>query len=193
MRAYGFLAQVMPWTDPDLELLYLYGRLLQTKLPAAPGDPGLDLSDAIILTHLRTVATAENIDGSLTEGDPTPGTALPGAGEGKQTDPPREHLSVLIQNLNDKFGMNLTDADKVWFEQQKQAVKDSDEARVVALNNDRDGFLIFLEQFAKDAIIDRHESNGMLFNAFFEKPGFAQALMEYLAASYDELRDEDAG
>ena len=191
IRAYGFLAQVMPWTDPDLELLYLYGRLLQTKLPTGGTDPTVDLSDAVILTHLRTVATAENIDGSLDEGDDTPGKSLPGDGEAPQNDPPREPLSVLIQTLNDKFGMNLTDADRVWFEQQKQAVKDSEEARVVALNNDRDQFGIFLAKFAQDAIIDRHEANGLLFNAFFEKPGFAQALMEYLAGSYDELRDED--
>ena len=75
----------------------------------------------------------------------------------------------------------------------KQAVKDSDEARVVALNNDRDAFRLFLQRFASDAIIDRHEANGMLFNAYFEKPGFAEALLDYLSGSYDEIRDEGAG
>ena len=31
----------------------------------------------------------------------------------------------------------------------------------------------------------------MLFNAFFEKPGFREALLDYLATSYDEIREED--
>jgi type I restriction enzyme R subunit len=88
--------------------------------------------------------------------------------------------------------MSPTDADKVWFEQQRQAVKENETARVVALNNDRDQYRIVLDKLAEDAIIERHESNGQLFNAFFEKPGFREAFLEYLASSYDEIRDEDA-
>jgi len=182
----------MSWTDADLEQLYLYACILATKLPAAPGEQIPELSDAVVLTHLRTEAIAVEADASLTQGDDTPGVALPGGGAGRQNEAPRELLSVLIDTLNEKFGMNLTDADKVWFEQQKQAVKDSGEARVVALHNDRDQFRIFLERFATDAIIDRHEANGMLFNAFFEKPGFAQALMDYLGGAYDEIREAQA-
>ena len=71
-------------------------------------------------------------------------------------------------------------------------MKDSGEARVVPLHNDRDQFRIFLERFATNAIVDRHEANGMLFNAFFEKPGFAQALMDYLGGAYDEIREAQA-
>jgi type I restriction enzyme R subunit len=190
VRAYGFLAQVMSWTDPDLEELYLYTRILQTKLPPAPGEQLPQLSEAVALTHLRTEAIAVEVDASLDEGDETAGSAFTGEGRGRENDPPRERLSILIEQLNERFGMTLTDADKVWFEQQKQAVKDSDEARVVALNNDRDAFRLWLERFASDAIIDRHEANGTLFNAFFEKPGFAQALLDYLAGSYDEIRAE---
>jgi hypothetical protein len=49
-----------------------------------------------------------------------------------------------------------------------------------------------LEKIAEDAIIERNESNGQLSNAYFEKPGFREALMEYLASSYDEIRQDDA-
>jgi type I restriction enzyme R subunit len=189
VRAYAFLAQVMGWTDPDLESLYLYGRMLQAKLPPAPGEQLPQLSEAVVLTHLRSEKSYEG-DASIDQGADAPGSARPGDGQGRQNDPPRERLSILIDQLNERFGMTLTDADKVWFEQQKQAVKDSDEARVVALNNDRDAFLLFLRRFASDAIIDRHEANGLLFNAYFEQPGFADALLEFLAGSYDEIRDE---
>ena len=46
-----------------------------------------------------------------------------------------------------------------------------------------------LEKHAEEAIIDRHESNGMLFNAFFEKPGFREALLKYLGTAYEEIRE----
>jgi type I restriction enzyme, R subunit len=64
--------------------------------------------------------------------------------------------------------------------------------RVVALNNDRDQYRVVMEKRAEDSIIERHEANGQLFNALFEKPGFREALMEYLATSYEEIREEDA-
>jgi type I restriction enzyme R subunit len=86
--------------------------------------------------------------------------------------------------------MNLTDADRVWFEQQKTAVLEDENLRVVALNNDRTQFNVVLEKHAEDAIIDRHQANGILFNAFFEKPGFREALIEFLGSAYDEIRHE---
>jgi type I restriction enzyme R subunit len=190
VRAYAFLAQVMPWTERDLEELYLYGKALAPLLPADPGVALPQISDSVLLTHLRTEATGVEEDLSLDKGSETPGVALPGGGAGRQADIPVDKLSHLIQALNDRFGMDLTDADKVWFEQQKQAVKDSDDVRVVALNNDYDQFRIVLEKFAEDAIIDRHQANGVLFNAFFEKPGFREALLEYLGGAYQEIRSE---
>jgi type I restriction enzyme, R subunit len=192
LRAYSFLAQVMPWTDRDLESLYLYGRALLPMLPVAPDEPLPQISNTVLLTHLRTEAPAEEESLSLTTGSDEPGVALPGGGTGKAYESPKEKLSELIASLNERFGMNLTDADKVWFEQQKQAVKESEHARVVALNNDREQYQVVLEKMAEDAIIERHESNGQLFNAFFEKPGFREKLLEYLAESYDEIRNEEA-
>ncbi|MGI8702635.1 MAG: type I restriction endonuclease subunit R [Nocardioidaceae bacterium] len=192
LRAYAFLAQIMPWTDLDLESLYLYGRALQPLLPAVEGEPLPQISDAVLLTHLRTEARGEQENLSLVEGDTEPGVALPGGGMGAMVEAPTSKLSELIATLNERYGLNLTEADKVWFEQQKQAIKEDATVRQVALNNDRDQYRVVLEQHAEDAIVDRHESNGQLFNAFFDKPGFREALLEYLAGSYDEIRGERA-
>ncbi len=38
-----------------------------------------------------------------------------------------------------------------------------------------------------DMIVDRHQANGMLFNAFLEKP---EALLSYLGETYHEIRNE---
>ena len=192
VRAYSFLAQVMPWTDRDLESLYFYGRALLPLLPTAANDPLPQISDAVLLTHLRTEAQGEEENLALTTGTDEPGVALPGGGTGKAYESPMEKLSALIASLNERYGMNLGEVDMVWFDQQKQAIKQDEKVRVVALNNDRDQYRVVLERIAEDAIVDRHESNGQLFNAFFEKPGFRDALLTYLAGSYDEIRDEHA-
>jgi type I restriction enzyme R subunit len=81
------------------------------------------ISDSVLLTHLRTEAQAEEADLSLTTGTNERGVALPGGGSGKAYESPKGKLSELIDNLNKKFGMNLGDLDRVWFEQQKLATR----------------------------------------------------------------------
>ena len=164
------------WLVKARERHYRYAKALAPLLPTAADDPLPQISESVLLTHLRTEALTVEEDLSRDEATDEPGVALPGGGAGRQNDSPTERLSELIVTVNEKFGMACTDADIVWFEQQKQAVKDSDEVRVVALHNDRDQFHVVLERFAEDAIIDRHQANGVLFNAFFEKPGFREAL-----------------
>jgi type I restriction enzyme R subunit len=75
----------MPFTDTDLERLFLYGRMLLSELPARENDPMPQLSKSVQLTHLRIAATSE---GAITlEGSAEPGTALPGEGKGPITEP----------------------------------------------------------------------------------------------------------
>ncbi len=58
-------------------------------------------------------------------------------------------LSQLIEQLNQRYGMNLGEADLVWFRQQKQATKSDEQMRVVALNNDRDQYGVVLHRKAE--------------------------------------------
>jgi type I restriction enzyme, R subunit len=186
LRGYAFLAQVMAWTDPDLERLYLYGRALQPMLPAEAGTTLPSISEAVLLTHLRIEQTTE---GALAlEATDEPGRALINEGEGKKVEEPTAPLSQLIAALNQRFGMDMTEADAIWVEQQKQAVKQSDEARVVALNNDADQYRVFLDGFIENAIVDRHLANGVLFNAFNDNAEFRELLLAYVASTYDEFR-----
>jgi type I restriction enzyme R subunit len=88
VRVYAFLGQVVPFADAHLEELYYYGKYLLTKLPGR--DPGgtVDLSGAVVLTHLRTDLVAEREDLSLGEGEPDPLPGLPGEGRGRQAEEP---------------------------------------------------------------------------------------------------------
>ena len=59
----------------------------------------------------------------------------------------------------------------------------------MALNNDYDQFKVFLEPKLEGKIVDRHESNDVLFQAFFDKPEFRQAMEAWLTRKlYDGIR-----
>lgn len=187
VRAYAFLAQIMTWTDRELERLYLFGKALATQLPKSESDPMPLVSDQVELTHLRNALTAEEENAALSEGSDEPGEVLPGAGKGGQ-DPLVDKLSALVDRLNDKFGVGTTDADKVWFEQQRLEVLADDELRVVALNNTRDHFDLVLRDKLPHHVAARHGENTKMFDLFFNKPGFQQLVVEYLGELYEEFR-----
>lgn len=51
----------MPFTSPELEELFYYGKVLLTRLPKTGDDEGeVDISDAAVLTHLRTQIIGEH-------------------------------------------------------------------------------------------------------------------------------------
>ncbi|HMR22727.1 MAG TPA: DEAD/DEAH box helicase family protein [Micropruina sp.] len=189
-RAYAFVAQVMPWADADWERLFLYGRLLLLELPPNENSPMPQISKSVQLTHLRIAVIS---DGAIQlTGSEEPGAALPGEGKGPATEPMLDKLSALILAMNDKYGADLGEADKVWVDQQWVVVKEDEEMREVALNNDRSQFEMVLEQKVKDLLIDRHDKNGVLFDLFFANPDFQVSLVRYLAGTYDEFRRESA-
>lgn len=189
-RAYAFVAQVMPWADTDWERLFLYGRVLLLELPPGENSPMPQISKSVQLTHLRIAVTSEAA--IELAGSDEPGTALPGGGKGALTEPMLDKLSALISAMNDKYGADLGEADKVWVDQQWVVVKEDDEMREVALNNDRSQFEMVLEQKVKDLLIDRHDKNAVLFDLFFSNPDFQVSLVRYLAGTYDEFRQESA-
>jgi type I restriction enzyme R subunit len=78
-------------------------------------------------------------------------------------------------------------------DQQWVVVKDDDEMREVAQNNDRSQYEMVLEQKIKDLLLDRHEKNGVLFDLFFANPDFQTTLLRYLGGTYDEFRNEATG
>ena len=121
------------------------------------------------------------------------GVALPGEGKGSQNEPEKDKLSALIEAMNDKFGADLGEGDRIWIDQQWAAVKDNDRLRVVAQYNDRSAFELVLEQLLADVMLERHDANEQFVNSYFEKPGLKRALIGHLAGTYDEFRREMVG
>lgn len=187
VRAYAFLGQVMTWTDRELERLYLFGKVLLTQLPKDPDDPLPPVSDAVELTHLRVAVTFEG-DGGVEDGDEAPGEVLPGGGQGRAPSP-LDRLSALVERLNERFGIGTSDADKIWFEQQRLDIAHDPELRVVAQHNDRDAFTRVMKERLPHHVANRQQENSRMFDMFFGDPRFKAELEGWLAGAYDEFRE----
>ena len=172
-RAYAFISQIAQFTDPGLEKLYYYGKYLLNELDTQRDPATVDLDGSVVLTHLRMEMTADQVDGSLHRGSDEPLHGIQD-GEGKQHSIPEERLSELINALNERFGMNLTDADKILFDQQVQSMVEDNEVQDAAKGNDFDQFSVFAKKRLTMNLLKRHSANEDLVKAFLDVPEFKE-------------------
>jgi type I restriction enzyme R subunit len=187
VRKYGFLAQVMQFTDADLERLYLYGKHLLNRLPSRR-NPSLDIGD-IDLTHLRVSKTGEHDVGLEPEGE----QLLPGFDEGSAgivQDPKTALLSELIEDFNNRYGLGLSEADKLMYEERViAAVEDPDlQQAALASRNEGDFEMPFNKRF-QDIMVERAEADTKFTEKYFSDSEFQSRLTrEARKAAYRMIR-----
>lgn len=113
LRAYGFLASILPYTNPEWEKLSIFLTFLVPKLPApVEEDLARGILEAIDMDSYRVekqAAVKIQLADSDTEIGPVPTSGVSGKPE-----PEMDKLSNIIKNFNDLFGnISWTDRDRV--------------------------------------------------------------------------------
>lgn len=161
---YGFLGQIVPFADADIEKLYAYGRMLLRKLPRSDSGGPVDLGDDVVLASFKLKLEAE---GNLElQGDgigKLPGPEYTGGGKPKTE---HERLSAIIDIINERFGTDFDAQDLV------DGVTDqlmADEAlQQAAKVNDKGNFEVPFREALDDALVNRHEKHGDFINKVFQ-------------------------
>jgi hypothetical protein len=109
VRTYSFLSQIVEFATEDLARDYLYGKALLAFIRDTSRGGGVDLGTEVELTHLRTEKTFE---GSVALDPETGEIQTVFSGSGKQHEADKSPLSHIIDTLNERFGVKLTDADR---------------------------------------------------------------------------------
>jgi len=129
IRLYGFVSQLITFEDVELEQLYVFGRSLNRKLPHRRNPLPTEVMDAVDLDSFRIQQTFEG-DISLRKED--------GKTKGMTTDKPshteeqKDWLSHIINTLNETYGLNLSDDDKVDLERMQEKLVANEELQEVA-------------------------------------------------------------
>lgn len=161
IRLYGFLSQLVEFKDPDLEKLYVFGRLLRTKLPKRENSGALHLDEDVELEAYKIQKTFED-DISLASGDDCPVYGPNEVGT-RKADEERGQLSEIIRTLNDKFGSDLTEEDKLFFDQMTGDMAQDDKLMQQARTNSMDQFKHAFDQKANEVLVKRLEKNAQRF------------------------------
>lgn len=189
VKVYSFLSQIMPYVDPDLELLYSFGRLLLPHLPLERDGSTVKLGDEVGLQYYRLQRVFSGAI-ELREGEGDYGVKSPtdvGTGKAKDEKAP---LSEIIEVLNNRFGTNFTDEDRLFFEQIKARATNSPEVVRLRQANPFDKFQLGLRRMLEDLMIQRMSENDKIVTRYMDDKSFEDAAFAVLSrVIYDAIPD----
>jgi type I restriction enzyme R subunit len=179
VRTYSFLSQVVSFGDTKLERDYTYCRALASRLRDATSVERLDLGSEVELTHLKTALTFE---GSLSlDADAGEVKTIFGEGRGKKGEPEVEHLSQIVDELNERFGLNLDERDQLLFDQFEETWVADPDVVDQARSNSLENFRLVFDQRFLDTVVARMDDNEAIFKRILDDEEFRQVLMDLYA------------
>ena len=185
VNAYRFLAQIVSFADTNLERDYLYCRALQSLLPGT-GSGRLDLGTELQLTHLRLEQTRE---GSATLQDTGGELRAIFNGRGKQHKPETEKLSQIVEIINERFGLDLGQADQLLFDQFEETWAGDETLAAQAKANDLPNFRLAFDRTFMNTIVNRMDANNEILKRVLDNNDFHDLLADYYANKvYARLR-----
>ena len=189
VRLYSFLSQIMPFQDVELEKLYSFGRFLLNKLPKSDYTERLKLDNEVALEYYRLQKTGEG-DLVLQIQDEKGLNPTTEAGISRPKEE-KDKLSNIINLLNDKFGTDFKNADKIFFDQIEEELFQDSDLKKRALNNPLDNFKYAFEEVFINKLIERMDGNQEIFDKIMENNEFKNEVKDWLTKKiYQRFNDK---
>lgn len=187
MNLYHLIIQVAPFIDTDLHRLSLYLRFLIKKLDI--GDvTGIDITDKIVLEYYRLQKTSETKDLGLIyqEGAET-GLTISGGGSVKEAE--SDYLSSILKNLNEKYGTEFSNSEKLASEQIEHNLKTNENLKIQAKANTLNNFKYAYEKVFMDSVIHEYDKNKTFYGKILTDESVRNNFMSMMmVAVYNDLR-----
>ncbi|GMT46899.1 MAG: type I restriction endonuclease subunit R [bacterium] len=188
---YSFLAQIMPFREPEFEKFYAYAKLLLTKLPKRDLSESMKLVDEVAMEYYRLQKIKEgSIDLITGEEGELDGLSEAGIKRAKEE---RAALSEIIDVLNERFGTEFEEADRLFFEQIEAELMEDSTLRTQAKVNKLDTFKYAFEELFVDKLIERMDQNQDIFEKILEDQSFGKLVKELMMKKvYARMNEVDS-
>jgi type I site-specific restriction-modification system R (restriction) subunit len=182
LRLYAFLVQVLPFTDADLEKLYVFARHLRRLLPADREELPREVQQNIDMESYRIQQTASGkIALERRPGVLDPVSSKTGYGvEAEEL----ETLSRIIAELNDRFGLNLGPEHRVTLGQMMEKLDDDAGLDAAARVNTRENVRLTFDQKVEHVIQEIVDSNFDLYKRITDDRAFGETVKNFLFDQY---------
>ena len=184
IRLYGYISQIITFKDIKLEKLYIFLRFLNRKLPRRTRDRLADVFSYVDLEYFR-IEKKHSYPISLMYEDGELQPISTGVGES----PPEELkdlLSHIIQVLNENFGSDLNDDDKVNLEKIQTRLNEDKELRKVHLGDNTESNKRFMFNKVFDKLLQGLVDDSLGFYKKLTEPKRNQYVKRVLFEDYSE-------
>jgi type I restriction enzyme R subunit len=195
VRTYEFLSQIIYFEDAELEQLCVYAKHLHPllRVDRLMDDAPIDISELELTHYVLTKREEKRLELEESEGDYglKPITEV---GSGKPFDPETQRLNEIIKRLNDLYGADVSDEDKLHFANGIADRIERDDA-VMAQINHHDESQVMHGLFPKrvtDAVLDTMSDHEKLSMPLLENEEtgrqFALLILKLLAGRQPDSR-----
>lgn len=183
VRLYAFLSQLLTFADINLEKFYQFARHLVRKLPVPEDQLPREITDQIDMDSYRIQLTSSGEIKLLAEdGALKPISAL---GTGGIREEERAPLSQIIQYINEHYGTDFTDSDKVRYfaEDMERRLGDREGVRNAldpAVNPSVENRKLAFGDFFSETLEDMISTNVEIYKKINDDPNFGALFREFM-------------
>ncbi len=191
VRVYAFLSQIIPYADPELEMLYSFGRFLLPHLPLERDTTIVKVGDEVALQYYRLERVSSGAI-ELQEGEAEYVKSPTDVGTGKAQEE-KAPLSEIIKVLNERFGTEFSDEDRLFFEQIKEKACKNEQIIQTARANPLDKFELGIRKLIEDLMIERMTENDRIVSRYMADSEFQSSAFPILAREiFASIRSREA-
>lgn len=185
VNTYAFLAQLLSFTDVDLEKLFNFLKHLRRLLRSNAKPLPTEVQDQIDLDSLNMRPTfTGDIELERGKGEVEP---VKKPGEGQKAADHLEPLSAIIEELNERFGADLTDEDKTTIGHLEDLLAADETLKASIKVNPPETAKLAFDTIVQDRLQEIVETNFKLYKRVADDDSFARVLVDWL---YDRFRKE---
>ncbi|MCB4791966.1 MAG: DEAD/DEAH box helicase family protein [Elusimicrobia bacterium] len=186
---YSFLSQLIPFTDINLEKLYIFNKFLSKKLPTINNPLPYNVLDDVDMESYKIVDKGKKEIG-LTAGE----SLKPMSEEaGRYSAEASKKLSTILKDLNEAFGTDFNGDDKIFLTRVKDNLLDNSDLTNKIENNSKQNVRAVFDKYFEDEMSKLLNSNMKFYKKLVENDKLREklkyALFELIYKEYNKKNE----
>lgn len=188
---YSFLSQLIPFSDVNLEKLYIFNKFLSKKLPSINNPLPFNVLEDVDIDSYKIENKGKKEIKLQAEGELKPITA----GVGEYAQDTNTRLSKIIKDLNDAFGTDFTEDDKVFLGRVKDNMLQNRELINKMEHNSKENVKAIFDKYFNQEMTRLLNSNMNFYKKLVDndklKNKLKSALFDLLYFEYNKKKKEE--
>ena len=190
---YSFLSQLIPFTDVNLEKLYIFNKYLQKKLPSINNPLPFNVLEDVDMDSYKIVNKGMKEITLQPEGELKPLSE----GVGEYAPGVKTKLSKILQQLNDAFGTDFTDDDKVFLGRVKDNLLDNKDLLSKMEHNSKENVKAVFDKYFNQEMTRLLNSNMKFYSKVVDnkklKDKLKTALFDLMYLEFNQQKKKNSG